>query len=390
MAVFGVIGEVYLVSAAVGSIYLLTGLVMGHMHGGDAGGHAGGHIGGGPHADAGLAHGHMAAGPHADAGLAHGHVAAGPHADAGLAHGHAAAGPHADAGLAHGHAAAGPHADAGAAHGHTAAGPHADAGAAHGHTAAGAQANSAAGAGQSAAGARSGAPAHINTSHVHVDFAHTTRSHPVTSGQSMVDTGPVQILPRLASKAGSLILTVLSPMTLACFLAFFGITGLILLSVLPALGIWSALPAAFVAGCITRVILNVMSYVVAKMFVTTVAREDELIGQLAEVSVGIEPGGMGQVTYVVGYKRLICPARAAQKNVALKRGTRVIVTDIRDRVVYVEPWTDSLLDLNDQDESVWSGLESKALDQAGEIGEQSSSDQIVESVEASKEKMPEE
>lgn len=294
MALLGGVGELYLVSAGIGSCYLVISFLMGQIHSGgpahDAG-HAGGCAHGGPHVgDAGHGSAHAA-------GTAHSGAQPGS-----APHGHAPALPHGPGGMHHG--------QAGAA---SPSGP---------------------------ANGQAGSDSASNLGHVHAEFHGMTGHHHAVHSQSGVDTGPVQALPRLASRAGRLLLTVLSPMTMATFLAFFGLSGLVLSSALPQFAIWTIVPAILIGLLVTRSVLSIMHWMMLKMNVTNVVRTNDLVGLMANVTVGFEDSTIGQVTFVAMGIRSNSLARAAQPGAVFKRGDRVMIVDIRDRIAYVQPWTD--------------------------------------------------
>ncbi len=279
MAVLGGIGEVYLVSAGAGFTYMLISLLMGQMHGGGAA-HGGGHVGG--HIGAGGTGGHIG-----------GHVGTG------------------------------------------------DATAGHGLTHAGASNHGSIDSTQPQAGAPSGTGHLAHLGHAHVHFPHGADGQ--ADSQLGTDTRGVPVVSRRSSMFVRLLLTVLSPMTISMFLTFFGSIGMILYSVAPSLGWLTVVPAVMIAAWIARLLLSAMSYITEKMFVTSGHNEAELIGHMAKVKVGIEPGGMGQIIYVIGSKRFLCPARAISENMQFKHGTRVMIADIRDHVMYIEPWVDEFI-----------------------------------------------
>jgi hypothetical protein len=80
------------------------------------------------------------------------------------------------------------------------------------------------------------------------------------------------------------------------------------------------------------------------MNVSSVVRVNELIGHPAEVLIPIQKGRVGEVTYISGSTRLQAPAKPATPDMEFKRGAKVMISDIKDGFVYVEPWDDILLD----------------------------------------------
>lgn len=340
------IGEVYLVCAGIGSIYLIASFAMGQTHGG--GGHGGaighGHAGSSGH---GLLGGH--AGP-----SGHGLLSGQGHASAHGSLGHGPAAGHGTPGHggAAGHGAAGRSATTGNAgtvrsisgstnsgHGTTAHSGTALSSGANGHS--GTIGHGTGGSQDSyrlaGDGASSGNLAH-HLGHAHAEL-HTGPHHAVNS-QSGFETGPVQALPKLASKVGKVLLTISSPMTISTFLAFFGISGLIILQFIPQLGIITALPAFLVALFISRAILQLMSWGMVHLHVSNVTRADQLIGLASKVTISIPPGEVGQISYVANGMRAITRARAMDATAEFSIGDRVIISDYQNRVAFVELWTD--------------------------------------------------
>jgi membrane protein implicated in regulation of membrane protease activity len=276
--------QIYIVCAAIGSIYLIVGLVMGQLHG---------------HGDAGVGQG--------DHGF--GHV----HGDVGLAHGHGPA-------IGHGHG------DPGVVHGHGTAGAH-DAGA--GHTSESSQSSGSSGIGK-----------HLEP---HVDIA-STGGHHVLGGHHHADHGPVQLMERKRFKVLRFLQTILSPMTIAVFLAYFGISGLLLARILPFLGPFVPVAAIVASLLITGRVLQLLRWMVFKMNVSTVVRMDDMIGHQAEIITPIKGERLGEITYWTGSTIMQSPAKSAAPGMEFKRGDKVMICDIREGTAYVESWGDIPLD----------------------------------------------
>ncbi len=276
--------QIYIVCAAIGSIYLIAGLILGQLHGhGDAGVGHGDHGFGHAHGDAGMGH-----------GIGHGH-------GAGIGHGHG------DASIGHGH---------GAGHGHDASA---------GHTAESGQ-----NAGQSGIGR------HLEP---HMDIG-TTGAHHMLPGHHHADHGPVQLMERKRFKVLRFLQTILSPMTIAVFLAYFGIAGLILSRLLPFLGPFTMIAAILVSLLVTGRVLQLLRWMMFKMTANSVVRTEELVGQQAEVITPIAGSWMGEITYVAGSSRMQSRAKSTKPDMEFKRGDKVIICDITEGIAYVEPWDD--------------------------------------------------
>ncbi len=287
MALFAGVGELYLISTGIGSIYLVTSFLLGHTHTG------------------GTAHGPG----HAPATHAGGHT----HAPAASAPGHGTD-------IASGHSAATP----GHGGGHSGS-------TSHGHTSAESSQSSV---NQSAS---TGSSVH-NLAHVHAEFHGLTGQHHAV-GQAF-DTGPVQALPRLPRRYVRLLLTILSPMTMAIFLAFFGLSGIISIVACPWLSVWSIIPALLFAIIVTRISLSAMAWMTMKLNVSNVARSSDLIGLQGKVLIPIEPDETGQITFAVKGIRRKSAARAMRPDINLAAGQRIIIVDMTDKVAIVEPWSD--------------------------------------------------
>jgi hypothetical protein len=140
------------------------------------------------------------------------------------------------------------------------------------------------------------------------------------------------------------LLGALNPTILTTFLAFFGLTGVFFISSFPILG-WLTLVPAFIAGFIAvKVMTSVMNAAFARMYSSSAATENDLIGHMAEVTVPITIGRTGEVTYIVSSKRYTSPARARDPELEIPKGTKVIIYDHPEKYVLVELWTDSFID----------------------------------------------
>jgi membrane protein implicated in regulation of membrane protease activity len=125
-------------------------------------------------------------------------------------------------------------------------------------------------------------------------------------------------------------------MVLSCFAVGFGMFGLLAGYVLPWLGAITLAPATF-GGCASVTGMRMwFRWFIRHSAVTTNANVRELPGQLAEVNVPIAAGSVGEVTYVVKSKRLQSSAKCPS-GVELKKGTKVVIVQTQDHLVYVEP-----------------------------------------------------
>ncbi len=137
---------------------------------------------------------------------------------------------------------------------------------------------------------------------------------------------------------GKLVVAMLSPMTMSMFLTFFGLTGLIVSSVAGFLGPLTALVAGIIGLIVTSFILRSMSSMSKKLLVTSAAKPQDMIGQVAKVTVSIEAGGIGRIVYSMLGMRCTAMAKSAQKDSIFKTGSTVIISDFQNRVAIVEDW----------------------------------------------------
>jgi len=126
----------------------------------------------------------------------------------------------------------------------------------------------------------------------------------------------------------------ISPASMAIFLAFFGITGMAIFK----LGALSLVPAIAVGLLMRNVTMYMLRWFVRQSHVSTTSRVEECIGHAAEVCVSIQPGRTGEITYVLGSKRYNMPAKSNASETEYKRGSKVLIADVREGVVFVDPW----------------------------------------------------
>jgi hypothetical protein len=179
--------------------------------------------------------------------------------------------------------------------------------------------------------------------------SHSAGLHPHLPSMHEPDGGGQQIPilhdpPRHLSSFVKVVLRILSPFSIALFLAFFGVIGLMSERVFPALGDYTALIALALGWILSRQVLYGMTWITSRMFVTTVPKTEEIIGQVAEVCLPISAGSLGEVTYKVHSTHLNTPARAAQPDQDFQRGAKVMIKDLRDNIAYVEPLKDLFLE----------------------------------------------
>ncbi len=155
--------------------------------------------------------------------------------------------------------------------------------------------------------------------------------------------GPVPLEHSLQWKAGKFILSLLSPMSIAIFLAFFGLGGYAVGYLLPWLGFFTLIPA-FLAGFI---MIKVFKAAIGAMmrYGTSSSHmlQDEIIGHVAEVLIPIAENRPGEVTYVIQSKIYNSAARS-KPGVAINKGTKVMIVETDGPTVFVEPYKELAFD----------------------------------------------
>jgi membrane protein implicated in regulation of membrane protease activity len=161
-----------------------------------------------------------------------------------------------------------------------------------------------------------------------------------TSPTSM-HAGPV---PSITARIGGKILSLLSPMSIAIFLAFFGIVGFLCDQYLSWLGFFSLIPAVLVSMGISNLFKYCVRWLIVHGGVSTEAKVENMVGQIGEITVPIGSGRTGEITYVMGSKRYQAAARAISGDADIKKGTKVMIAEVRDHLVLVEPLAQSDLE----------------------------------------------
>lgn len=140
----------------------------------------------------------------------------------------------------------------------------------------------------------------------------------------------------------SILLRVLSPMTIAMFSFYFGMTGLVVTRLLH-LPDWIALLPALALGYLgMKVTQTAMNAVIAKMRVSSNFSEAQIVGKIAQVSISIPADKMGEIVFLVGKGRQTAPART-KPGVVLRKDSEVVITDVQDGIFYVEGWNDDVI-----------------------------------------------
>lgn len=288
MVTLDILGQVYAVSATVGTAFLALSILSGRIGHGHGTGHSG--------------FGHHSAGHGTAAG--HGGVAHGGHAAGHTSVRVGGIGQDATHAAMHG---------AGAAHGGNHSIAHG-----HGHAVAGTSGNS---------------------------QSNTDNSWSGKDGASLARSGPFR-LAHIHSESkeeewAQRIFCWINPFFLAIFFSFFGLTGLILTFANKSLGVLTLIPSIAIGLAANWILKAFIRWMFEKLESSSSAVVAELIGQPAAVSVPITPARIGEITYVVQSKRYNLPAKAVNSSAELQKGTRVMISDLSENIAYVEPWTDS-------------------------------------------------
>jgi membrane protein implicated in regulation of membrane protease activity len=180
-----------------------------------------------------------------------------------------------------------------------------------------------------------------------IDSSHSDATHAVDSAHSETHSAIARSQrPMVLGKhAIHDFLSLLSPMTISIFSAFFGLTGLCAGKLFPMLGAFTLIPAILMGIVVTSLLMTAFTWAFLKSSVSTNARIDDLIGQIAEVCVPIKEGRTGEITCVMNSKRYNYPATGSGNS--FSSGTRVMISDFENGVVKVEKFEDYTLDIQD-------------------------------------------
>lgn len=180
----------------------------------------------------------------------------------------------------------------------------------------------------------------VGHSNGHHDGGHDSSHADHAESQTTSRYGLVGVDTRLSSKIGKFLLAILSPMTIAIFLAFFGLTGYMTGYLMPWLNWFTLIPAALAGMAMINVfkagIKAMMRYGTSSSHMKT----DEIIGHVAEVLVPIGENRPGEVTYVIQSK--IYNSAARSKGAAINKGTKVMIVETDGPTVFVEPYKETL------------------------------------------------
>ena len=128
----------------------------------------------------------------------------------------------------------------------------------------------------------------------------------------------------------------LSPASIASFLAGFGGAGLTAVSV--KLPLMVSLAAALGGG----VVMCALAYVVIgrwlmSMQSTSYARQTDMLGIEAEVLTPLEAGSTGEIAYILDGTRFTAPARLLSGDERIEKRDKVRISKVQGNIVYVVP-----------------------------------------------------
>jgi hypothetical protein len=127
---------------------------------------------------------------------------------------------------------------------------------------------------------------------------------------------------------------------MASFLLFFGLIGRLTQLLCPWLGLLTLIPG-IIAGLIgSQLILQFFGFIYSKLQSSSLAVVENLIGQMADVTVPIPLGRTGEITYVVESKRITSAAKAFKPGGGFAKGDKVMIVSVENSIAYVEPWNE--------------------------------------------------
>lgn len=185
--------------------------------------------------------------------------------------------------------------------------------------------------------------------HGHFDHHHdaghqhghdSSHSHPHNESQTTSRYGLLSVDHRWSTRIGKILLSLLSPMSISIFLAFFGLAGYATGYLLPWLNFLTLIPAVIAGFMMINVfkagIRAMMRYGTSSSHIRT----DEIVGHIAEVLIPIAENRPGEVTYVIQSK--IYNSAARSKGIAIKKGTKVMIIETDGPTVFVEPYKETM------------------------------------------------
>lgn len=139
-----------------------------------------------------------------------------------------------------------------------------------------------------------------------------------------------------------LLLRLFSPLRLSLFLFFFGASGILALQILPALSFISLIPAIVIAVLFTNFLFSAMSAILSRLNSSTNFQDQNLIGTVGELTLSVGPTSTGEITISGKNGRHSGPAKPFKDGQEIKKLSKVIVSDYRDGIFYVEPFEETI------------------------------------------------
>lgn len=167
----------------------------------------------------------------------------------------------------------------------------------------------------------------------HVDLPGSADAHFHLHGGSAHDGGSAA-----ANQSGrSSTVSVVNPLTLAIFLAWFGGTGF-LLTRYSGILVVGALSLSLLAGLAgSAIVFLFLTRVLTSPVESLDPADFEMVGVLGRLSLPIREGGTGELIYSQAGTRRTCGARSEDLT-AIAKGTEVVVTRYEKGLAYVRPW----------------------------------------------------
>lgn len=199
-------------------------------------------------------------------------------------------------------------------------------------------------------GAPSHGPAHghgAGSSHNagdHGGHGHDSHHHGDNDGMKSSKAELATTFTRRAQKADNsssfffLMMRFLNPMRIALILFLFGLTGFLVLRAAPWSGGLSLLPAAAVGVTAGNFFLAILGRLMSRMETSDSYRKEDAVGTVGQLTVPIAENGTGEIVFVFSGSKSAAPARAYTAGTQISKMSKVIITDIRDGVYFVEPW----------------------------------------------------
>jgi membrane protein implicated in regulation of membrane protease activity len=141
-----------------------------------------------------------------------------------------------------------------------------------------------------------------------------------------------------------LLLTVCNPMRVASFTMFFGLCGRLAQLFMPWLGPLTLIIAVISGFVSSNLVMAFFGFMYTRFQSTSMSVVGDLIGHMAEVTVPVSAGKVGEITYIVESKRYTSSARAVNPAKSFNKGDKVMITNIENAVSYIEPWDDAFID----------------------------------------------